>query len=83
MPALAEAQEHVNEESRPTDKERGHEPMAELNNVIDLVAMLGSIRRHADQFVDQCEPTHIDSDPRLSVPGAARAAYLRAARGEN
>ena len=47
MLAFAEAQEHVNEENRPTDKERAHEPMAELDDVIDLVAVLGSIRRQA------------------------------------
>ena len=37
---------------QPT-KERAHEPMAELDDVIDLVAVLGSIRRQAEEFVDQ------------------------------
>ena len=83
MPALAETQEHINEENRPTDKERGHEPMAELDDVIDLVAVLGSIRRQADQFVDQGEPIHIDPDLRRSVPDAARAACWHAARDGN
>ena len=39
----------------PADKERAHEPMAELDEVIDLIAMLGSIRRHAEQLVNQSQ----------------------------
>ena len=45
--------------TRPSDKERAHEPMAELDDVIDLVAVLGGIRRQADQFVDQGKLIHI------------------------
>ncbi len=83
MLAFPEAQEHVNEESRPADKERAHEPMAELDDVIDLVAVLGSIRRQADQFVDQGELNHIDPNLRRSVPDAAQAACWHAARDGN
>ena len=83
MPALAEAHQDVNEKDRPADKQRGHEPMAELDDVIDLVAVLGSIRRQADQFVEEGEPIHISPDPRPSIPGAARAACWRAAKDGN
>src|SRR5436309_2267631 len=51
--AFPETQEHVNEEDRPADEKRTHEPMAELDDVIDLETMLRSIRRQADQFVDE------------------------------
>src|SRR6266404_6760487 len=83
MLTLPETQEHVNEEDRPTDKERAHEPMAELDDVIDLVAVLGSIRRQANQLVDQGEINHIDPGLPRSVPDAARAACLRVARDGN
>src|SRR5438552_9253893 len=83
VPASPKTQKHINEENRPTDKKRAHEPMAELDDVIDLVAVLGSIRRQADQFVEQREPSHIDPDPRRSIPDVARAACWHAARDEN
>src|SRR5438105_12158041 len=81
--AFPETQEYVNEEGRPADKERTHEPMAELDDVIDLVAMLRSIRRQADQLVDEGEPSHIDPSLRRLVPDAARAACWHAARDGN
>src|SRR4051794_38501427 len=43
MAASAKTKQHVNKERRPAHKERPHEPMRELDDVIDLVAMLGSI----------------------------------------
>ena len=52
MFAFAETQQDINEKDRPAEKERAHEPVAELDDVIDLVAVLGSIRRHADELVD-------------------------------
>src|SRR5262249_39159191 len=45
LTAAAKTNEDVDEERRPADKERGHEPMAELQNVIDLQSVLGKIRR--------------------------------------
>ncbi len=83
MPALAEAQENIDEKGGPADEKRSHEPMAELDDVIDLVAVLGSIRRQADQFVDEGEPIHISPDLRPSIPGAVRAACSRAAKDGN
>src|ERR1700686_1188234 len=80
---FAETHKDINEEDRPTEKERAHEPVAELDDVIDLVAVLRSIRRHADELVDQGEATHIYPGLRRSIPGAARAAYSRAPRYEN
>ena len=45
MAAPAKTNQGVGEKSRPPDEERGHKPMAEFQNVIDLEAVLGSIRR--------------------------------------
>ena len=59
MTAAVKTNQDINEVDRPPDKERAHEPMAELNDVIDLKAVLGSIRRHTEQFVDQGKPIHI------------------------
>jgi hypothetical protein len=59
MAAVVITKEHVNKESKPADEERTHEPMAKLDDVIDLVAVFGSIRRQTEQFVDQGKPIHI------------------------
>ncbi len=48
MAAFAEAHENVDEIGGPTDEKRSHEPMAKLDDVIDLVAVLGKVRRQAD-----------------------------------
>ena len=45
--AFAKTPENEKEKRRPSEKERAHEPMTELDDVIDLVAMLGGIRRQA------------------------------------
>jgi hypothetical protein len=52
VPAFPETEKNINKERRPSHKERAHEPMAELDNVVDLKTMLGSIGRHADELVD-------------------------------
>src|ERR1041385_1139930 len=73
--------EHEKEKGRPPEEERAHKPMAELNDVINLITMLGCIRRHADHLVDQGETNHIYRGPRRSIVRAARAAHWRVARG--
>ena len=83
MAAAAEADQDVNEIDRPANKERAHEPMAELDDVIDLKAVLGSIRRQTEKFVDKGEPNHTCPNLPASVPGAARAASGHDARYEN
>src|SRR5262249_13772257 len=77
MAALVETEQDKNEKSGPTDKERAHEPMRELENVIDLVAMLGSIRRLPEKLVDQREATHPCSNP----PSIARAGAAASGHG--
>src|SRR6476619_1952387 len=73
--------EDEKEKCRPSEKERAHEPMTELDDVIDLIAMLGGIRWQADQFVDQGETSHISPSLRRSTAHAAQAGRSRGARG--
>src|SRR5207237_792281 len=59
MAATVIAKEHINKKNKPTDEERAHEPMAKLQDVIDLIAVFGGVRGLAEKFVDQSKPTHI------------------------
>ena len=70
LPAFAEANQDKNKKGRPTKKKRAHEPVRELDDMIDLEAMLGSVRRLAEKFVDQREAIHC----RPNLPSIARAA---------
>ena len=60
MTAATESDQYEDEIAEPSEKQRGHEPMAELEDMIDLVAMLGSVRRLTEEFVDEREATHIE-----------------------
>jgi hypothetical protein len=62
--ALVKTPENKDEIDPPSDEERAHEPMTELNDVIDLVAMLGNIRRLSEEFVDQRQANHTYRGPR-------------------
>jgi len=53
MAATVIAIEHINKKNKPTDEERAHEPMAKLQDVIDLIAVFGGVRGLAEEFVDQ------------------------------
>src|SRR5947207_1326264 len=52
MPAFPEANQNENKERRPAEKKRAHEPMAELEDVVDLVSVRGSVRGLAQEFID-------------------------------
>src|SRR5438270_6935014 len=52
---LVKTNQDVGEKREPADEERGHEPMRELDDVIDLVAMLGSVRRLTENLINQGE----------------------------
>src|SRR2546426_12369585 len=85
MTPFAETKQHKGEESRPPEKERSHEPVAELDDVIDLIAVLGSIRRQAEKFVNQREmaANHTRQNLPASAPGAVRAECWRDAKDES
>src|SRR5438067_13884323 len=82
MATSAEPNEHENKVGEPANEQRPHEPVAELNDVIDLKSVLGSIRRLAEKFVDQSEATHnrrnllrrtLDVAPKVSANAARYA----------
>src|SRR6266404_1411879 len=56
--APAKADQHKNEKGRPSDKKRAHKPVREFEDMIDLVAVLGCVRRLAKKFVNEREATH-------------------------
>ena len=75
-----ESDQHENKVTKPSDKQRGHEPVTEFENVIDLIAMLGSVRRLTEKFVYEGEATHIDRVVLQPIVGAALTASSNAAR---
>ena len=62
LASLPEANQRVNEKRGPPNKQRAHEPVTKLDNVIDLISMRGSIRRLSEEFIDQRETIHTCSD---------------------
>ena len=75
--------EHVNKENKPTNEERAHEPMAKLDDMFDLIAMLGRVRRYTEEFVDQGKPIHIATNLPRSVARTVPADGERNARDES
>ena len=59
---FAKPNQHENKKCRPTNKQRAHEPVTELEDMIDLISMRGGIRRLAQEFIDQRQAIHICSD---------------------
>src|SRR3954464_8689644 len=51
LAALPKPNQHVNKKSRPPDEQGGHEPVTKLNDMIDLIAMGGSVGRLAQKLV--------------------------------
>ncbi len=56
--ALVKTDQHKNEKGGPSEKKRPHEPVREFENVIDLIAMLGSVWRLTKKFVNEREASH-------------------------
>src|SRR5207249_1195186 len=83
LAASPEPNQHENKKRRPTKEERTHEPVAELEDVIDLISMRGGVGRLAQAFIDERKATHTCSDLPRSIPGRARSACAHAATGEN
>ena len=74
MATLAKTDQNENEKSGPADEERTHEPVTKFEDVIDLVAMLGCIRRLTKKFVDQRQAIHTCPNFLRLALDAARAA---------
>src|SRR5262249_58993678 len=73
LAAFPKTDQDKNEKSGPTGKQRAHEPVRELEDVVDLVAMFGCIRRLAEKFVNEREAIHLRRDLR-SIARAAESA---------
>jgi hypothetical protein len=41
-----------NKKRGPTNKQRAHEPVTKLEDVVDLVSMRGGVRRLPDELID-------------------------------
>ena len=83
MPTLVKAYQNKNEIGGPSKEKRAHEPMAELDDVIDLITVLRSVHRLTEELIDEREATHIPRDFLPPVLRAVRAVYARVARDEN
>ncbi|SRR6266571_8958636 len=53
MASFPETNQNENEERRPAEEERAHEPVAELDDMIDLISMCRSIRGLTKEFINQ------------------------------
>src|SRR5947207_12432493 len=51
MTATVITNEAIQKKGYPTDKERAHEPMAKLEHVIELLALLRIVGQQTEQFV--------------------------------
>ena len=58
MAAFVETNQHKNEKKRPSKEQRSHEPVREFQDVIDLIAVLGGVRRLAEKFINEREAIH-------------------------
>ena len=83
MAATVITKQNIQEKDQPSDEERAHEPMAKLQDVIDLIAVFGGIRRLAEEFVDQSKPTHIATNLPRSIAHTVPADGERNARDES
>jgi hypothetical protein len=52
LATLPKTNQDVNKKSRPPDEQRGHEPVTKLNDMIDLIAVGGSVGRLTQKLVN-------------------------------
>ena len=83
LAALPKPNQDVNKKSRPPDEQHGHEPVTKLKDMIDLIAVGGSVRRLAQKFVDERKAIHTCSSLLRSAPDAARQACGHGATDES
>src|SRR6476646_5441383 len=81
--ALPNPNQDVNKKSRPPDEQRGHEPVTKLNDMVDLIAVGGSVGRLTQKLVDERKAIHTCSSPPRSAPDAARPACGHVATDES
>ena len=80
MTALVKTNQNENEKERPTKKERAHKPVGKFEDMINLVTVLGGVRRLTEPLVDQREATHTSPDLPPEAVHVAERAFARDAR---
>src|SRR5436190_16603570 len=83
LATLPKPNQDVNEKSRPPEEQRGHKPVTKLNDMIDLIAVRGSVERLTQKLVDQCKAIHTCSSLPRSAPDGARPACAHGATDES
>src|SRR6059058_5960328 len=74
LATLPKSNQDVNEKGRPPDEQCGHEPVTKLNDMVDLIAVGGSVGRLTQKLVDERKAIHTCSSLPRSAPDAARPA---------
>src|SRR4029434_3297421 len=82
LATLAKTKQDVNKKYRPPDEQRRHEPVTKLKDMIDLIAVGGSVGRLTQKLVDQRKAIHTCSSLPRSAPDAARPACGHSATHE-
>src|ERR1700692_1998223 len=62
LPCFPEPDQHENKKRGPANKQRAHEPVTKLDDVVDLISMRGGVRRLPEEFIDQRQTIHTYSD---------------------
>ena len=83
MAAAMKTNENKQKEDQPSNEEGSHEPVTKLQDVIDLVAVFGGIRRLTEELVDQGKLIHTATNLLRSTGRTALSACERAATDEN
>src|SRR5438046_9684370 len=83
LATLPKPNQDVNEKSRPPAEQGGHEPVTKLNDMIDLIAVGGSVGRLTQKLVNQRKAIHSCSSLPRSAPDAARPACCHGAPDES
>ena len=82
MAATMKTYENKQKEDQPPNEESGHEPVTKLQDVIDLVAVFGGIRRLPHKLINQGELIHTATNLLRSTDRTALSACERAAIDE-
>jgi len=80
MATSAKADQNKKKKGRPSEKQRAHKPVRELQNVIDLIAVLRRVGRLAEKFVNERKATHTCSNLLRPTPDVVRAAFGHVAK---
>src|SRR5689334_6506565 len=83
LATLPKPNQDVNKKSRPPHEQDAHEPVTKLDDMIDLIAVGGSVGRLTQKLVDQRKAIHTCLSLPQSAPDAARPACGHGATNES